>query len=269
MENYIEALRRQDPLDGRRLGRRLQVLGARLGQGKTWMMLMYAVEAAKRGYHVCFHALEMPAWQVARRSHQLMTNNSDILALLRSDDLTEHKRALDHIKDDMSINGGTLEILDPSHGRINTTGAVAESCQRYDLVLVDHAGLMISADGHRAIEDWRVQATVSNIFRETTLATGTPIIASAQVKRAGETTGNKPPKASDLAQSDALGQDADVVIMSKRLNDLVMTNSGQKIRNGPTLDWFSRFDVKANRFEEISQAVADRISLQCDDIAHR
>ena len=242
------------------------IQAARLGQGKTWLMLMYAVAAAKAGYHVGFHALEMPAGQVARRSHQLMTNSASVLALLRSDDIMDHKKALDYIKENVP---GSISIFDPSHGRINTTGAITESASQYDIVFVDHAGLLMTKDGHRAIEDWRHMAEISNICREIALASGTPIFASAQINRAGETNGNKAPSVTNLSQSDALGQDADVVVTMKRLNALVMVHSAQKVRNGPNLDWFSEFNPAKNRFQEISKEKADELSLLADDIAHR
>jgi replicative DNA helicase len=239
---------------------------ARLGQGKTYVMLKYAAVAAKAGYNIGIHALEMPAGQVARRLHPMLTSDVETLRMLRSDSVSDHKKALDHIRENTL---GSVSILDPSHGRINTTGAIADSCSKYDMVIVDHLGLMMTTDGHRAIEDWRYMAEISNICRETALSSGTPIFASAQINRAGETAGNKAPSSSNLAQSDAIGQDADVVLTMKRLNALVLVHSAQKMRNGANVDWFSEFNPAANRFDEISKDRADELSMLAEDISQR
>jgi replicative DNA helicase len=244
------------------------VQAARLGQGKTWLMLLYAAMIARDGYNVAFHALEMPAGQVARRTHQLLTHDKDILKLLKSENVHDRKKAIDHIRENTP---GSISILDPSHGRINTTAAILESCSsgKYDIVMVDHAGLLMTADGHRAIEDWRYMAQISNICREITLNTSTPIFASAQINRAGDTNGGKAPSVSNLSQSDALGQDADVVVTMSRSSAMVMRHSAQKVRNGPNLDWYSRFDPAANRFEEISKEAASELNLMSKDISNR
>lgn len=242
----------------------LWYLAARLGAGKTWFLLKYASRAAKAGYRVGIHSLEMPAQQMARRSHQLLCEgNATLLAQLRSEDIMDYKEALDIIA---SSTPGSIEVLDPSHGRINTTAAVAESCHDYDLVIVDHVGLLVSDAGHRAIDDWRSMALISNTLREITLATSTPVLGAAQTNRESERAGTvAPPKASQLAQSDSLGQDADVVLTMKRLSERTMVHSAEKVRHGPNLRWYTRFDPDKNKFEEISSEQQKEIALIDED----
>jgi hypothetical protein len=245
----------------------LWYLAARLGQGKSWELMGYAAHAALSGYRVGVASLEMPAHKVARRALMRMVGRNDtyLSDMLASDDEVLRKQAMDILG--AKMDGGSLEIVDPSHGRINTTTAISEMCHdHYDLVIVDHAGLLMTADNRRAIDDWRAMAVISNILREITLSTGTPILAAAQVNREGE-GGNqmKAPKVSQLSQSDALGQDADVVIMMRRQSERIMVHDAGKVREGPSLSWLTRFDPANNLWDEISPDAAAEIRAVDDD----
>ena len=243
-------------------------LAARLGQGKSWELSGYAAKAAQCAAKVGYASLEMPAATVTRRILMRLVNarkDPMLSAMLDSTDLGARKEAMDTIA---GRTPGSIEVLDPSHGRINTTAAIREMAQEYDLVAVDHAGLLMTDDGRRAIDDWRAMAVISNILREITLSTGTPIIAAAQVNREGERTGgHHPPKVSQLSQSDALGQDADIVITMNRLSERVMVHSAAKVREGPNLKWYTRFDPAKNLFHEITKDEAMDIALVDEDHA--
>lgn len=240
------------------------VVAARLGQGKTHVGLEFLARAAKIGYRCAVGAYEMPAKQVnARLIRKLAGRDSDMLKLLDSEEERDRKKAIDAIKERVP---GTVEVFDPSHGRINTVGFATELCRDYDLVMLDHLGLMQNNEGKRAIDDWRIQSWISNSLREVTLSTETPVLALAQVNRQGEHSGsNKPPKASELSQADAIGQDADVVITMKRPSKRLMRYEAVKLREGPNVGWFTRFEPERNRFEEISKEIAREIEI--NDVA--
>lgn len=245
----------------------LWYLAARLGQGKSWELMGYAACAALAGYKVGVASLEMPAQKVSRRLLLRMVGKNDtyLTEALRSEDEATRKGAVDILAGKM--DGGSVDIVDPSHGRINTTTSIAEMCHDdYDLVIVDHAGLLMTADNRRAIDDWRAMAVISNILREITLETSTSILAAAQVNREGE-HGNKDraPKVSQLSQSDALGQDADVVITMRRQSDRVMIHDAAKVREGPSLTWLTRFDPAKNLWDELSADQAAELRAVDDD----
>ena len=246
----------------------LWYLAARLGTGKTTSLLDFAASAAKTGVSVCIHSCEMPYRQVAwRTALRLAARDKILVDKLRRGDELEKKEALDEIG---STLPGSIVVLDPSHGAINTIGSVKESCQEYDLVIVDHVGLLRDHTGKRAIEDWRVMATISNMLREMTLETNTSVLGAAQVNRGGDKHGKgTPPKASDLAQSDALGQDADVLVTMSEFSERSRVFSAEKVRNGPSAKWYTRFDYDRNDFTEISKELAETISDEDDDRAKR
>lgn len=238
------------------------LLAARLGQGKTHIALTFAAHAAKVGCRVGMMALEMPARQVNRRLIRCMAGRDvRLLGQLDSEDEYERKKAIDHIRE---LTPGVVEVFDPSRGRVNTTSFLHEMCRDYDLVIVDHLGLMQTAENKRAIEDWRVMSTISNTVRETTLSTNTPVLALAQINREGESRrgdSTRPPRASQLSQSDALGQDADAVITMRRPSTHTMRYEAVKLREGPNVKWYSRFDPERARFEEITHDQYEEISI--------
>jgi len=172
------------------------------------------------------------------------------------------KRTLDSIKDRMS---GTFDVVDPSHGRV-TTNVVREHMDECDLLIVDHAGLLITADGRRAIDDWRAMALISNMLKEYALETSVPVVAGAQLNRTADTASPRPPKLSQLAQSDALGQDADVVVTMKRLSKHVMVQSAEKVREGEGMLWYSKFDPSKADFGEMKKDAALEFMASDEDL---
>lgn len=225
-------------------------LGARFGEGKTQLATCFAARAAKCGYRAVYSSLEMPAKKISRLiALRLAGNDRSLVAALQGNDFKAQKKALDQIA---AMTPGSVAVFDPKYGKVGSTSAITEMAGDFDLVIVDHVGLMTTSDGRRAIDDWRAQALISNVLREATLATGTPILCTAQVNREGERPGSSsPPKPGSLAGSDALGQDADVVVTGKRLSTRTMVMEAGKNRDGPELRWWIRFDPAKNRFEEI------------------
>ena len=226
-------------------------IAARFGQRKTFSLLNMAARAADVGCRVGIASLEMPAGDIAARTlRYLAGRDAEILKHLDSDDVFERKKAQDEL---LERTPGSISVYDPSHGMINTVEHIREMCMDYDVVFLDHVGLMRNKDGKRAIDDWRVQATISNQLREVTLSTMTSVVGAAQINREGDNPGSAaPPKAKNLAQSDALGQDADVIVTQKGLSKRVTVHSAEKVRNAEGLKkWYSRFDPAKNRFEEI------------------
>lgn len=241
------------------------VFAARLGHGKTWVLTRMMARAAQCGYAVAYASLEMTAAAIARRLYlHLAGHDRALINQLFDDDPLEQKRAIDAIKERVP---GSIKIYDPSHGRINTTSSIASMAHDYELLGVDHAGLLMTADGKRAIEDWRVQATISNVMREITLESGCPIAAAVQINRegVGSSGSRRAPGTDKLAGSDALGQDADVVVTGKRTSERTMVMSAEKTRHGPGMRWYTEFDPGRVRFEEISKERANELIMLDND----
>lgn len=231
------------------------VLAARLGQGKSWSLMCALAHALLEGRKVMLFSLEMPERQVMSRIHTIlamemgMTNVRHTDLKDRSFDPILYRRLLKLIKENIP---GELFVVDTSGGSI-TTAHIASMTKDMDLVVVDHMGLLTSPMGRRAIEDWREMATISNIIKEIAQINKVPIFAAAQINREGDTAGWKPPKVKNLAQSDALGQDADVVITMKQRSKTVAVYSVEKNRDGESGVLFhSRYLPNEGKFPEIS-----------------
>lgn len=238
-------------------------IAARLKQGKSWTLASMMVHALLKGKNVMMFSCEMPEIQVMTRMHVMLAYELGIPDVYHSD---LHGRNYDPIlyrKLVSKINEhpmGKLFIIDTSHGGISTQ-IIASMSKGMDFVVVDHMGLLISPTGTRAIEDWRAMALISNVLKETAQMNSIPLISAAQINRAGDNPGWKPPKVKDLAQSDAIGQDSDVVITMKRRSKSVATYSIEAQRSGESGVLFStRFLPNVGRFEEISMERARDIA---------
>jgi len=234
----------------------LWYFAARLGEGKTWELLRIAVSAAEAGQNVILFSTEMNASQVKERLHRIALRNTPMGA--KGYDLMGIKDRRDRIKVWQSTSG-RITIYDPSSGP-TTAARVAAAATEDTLIIIDYVGLMRTATGARAIEDWRAAATISNELKEASLEYAVPIIAAAQINREGA-------KAKDgagsqhLSQTDAFGQDADVICTLKSFSTHVRVKGLVKNRHGiQGVKWYSHFDPAMAAFEDISPEKAHTIA---------
>jgi hypothetical protein len=238
----------------------LWYVAARLGQGKSWYLGCLTRDALMQGKRVIFYSLEMSEKQVRTRMHTLLgrelgidVRHSELHG--RSYDLLAYKRLAQTINNQVP---GTLLTVDSSYGKISPA-TIASHADKGDLFIVDYAGLLASPAGNRAVDDWRTMASISNQLKELAVSKNIPIISAAQINREGDVNGWRPPKVRNLAQSDALGQDADVVITHKRYSQTAMAASIEKNRHGSSgVLFFTEFDPERGRFNEISREEADQ-----------
>ena len=158
----------------------LILLAARPGMGKTSMALNILLEAGKKsGKNVAFFSLEMAADSL---------NRSRIF-----------------IDDDSSVS-----VAD-----------ISAKCRRMDnlgLVIIDYLQLMQSAGG-RTYSGENRQQVVSDISRALKIMAkelDVPVLCLSQLSRANESRSDKRPMLSDLRESGAIEQDADIVMFLYR-----------------------------------------------------
>ncbi|HEY5787680.1 MAG TPA: DnaB-like helicase C-terminal domain-containing protein [Microlunatus sp.] len=243
------------------------ILAARLAQGKSHVMCRFMSSALAAGWRCACISLEMPARQVNLRTlKHLAGSDKGLFDALSSPDEIVVKKAVAQLAEHVP---GHLDVFDPSFGSVGTTSMVHELARDYDAVYIDHLGLMKTANQKRAVEDWRVMSNISNVIREVTLETDTTVIGIAQVNRTGDRKGSMAlPSPADLAQADALGQDATAVITMKRLSRHIMKYGLAKSREGDTGTFYSWFDPEGNRWEELPRDFAleqSRDDIQLDE----
>lgn len=238
----------------------LWYLAARLSQGKSWTLGVFARDALLAGRKVKFYSLEMPRYQVLVRMHVLLgaALGMDVDHIAMRDkvyDPIQYRKMVKRIHEEVP---GELQVHDTSMGRV-TPSTIAQD-RGVDLAIVDYAGLMSTPLGGRAIDDWRSMGVISNMLKEVALSANMRILAAAQINREGDTTGSVPPKVKNLAQSDSLGQDADVVLTHKQMSKSVMVYGLEKNRHGACGErFYSRFQPNTGHFVEIDKDRAEDI----------
>ena len=190
----------------------LILVGARPGMGKTSFALNIATNVASQtGKKVCIFSLEMSAEQLVNRiicSEAMVDSYTMRTGELTPEDWESVARA--------SAQLAKCDILIDDTSGITVTGMKAK-LRRVDnlgLVVIDYLGLMQS--DRRT--DNRVQE-VSEISRALKIMAKdlmVPIICCAQLSRGPESRTDKKPMLSDLRDSGAIEQDADVVLFLYR-----------------------------------------------------
>jgi len=191
-------------------GGELIILAARPGMGKTALALMLILYAAQKEYPAMIFSLEMSDKKLTDRiiSMEAKVDNSkfNIDGLTRQDEinLEEHANKLKklpiHIDDTASLSIESFQIK----------AKVASSKHKIKLIVVDYIQLMKSS-GHKGNREQEI-SKISRGLKMVAMELDIPIIALSQLSRSVETRGgSKRPMLSDLRESGAIEQDADMV----------------------------------------------------------
>lgn len=241
----------------------LVLLAARPSMGKTALAVNLAVNAAKAGKKVAMFSLEMSKTQIGQRilaSFAQMNLSSLFKGELEGQDLVNLITASNelskyslHIDDTAAIS---LIELKAKLRRLKMEEGL-------DLVVIDYLQLMTTGERieNRVQEISQISRGLKAIAKELDV----PVLALSQLSRALEQRPDKRPKLSDLRESGAIEQDADIVMFLYR--DYVYNKETEnpnlaevivsKHRNGPigvvNLIWkdeYTRFfDVSNKAYE--------------------
>lgn len=241
----------------------LIILAGRPSMGKSAMALNVAENVALRGELVLVFSLEMAEGQLGQRSLSSIGRLNSMS--LRSG------RLVDSDWDKMTVALGKLHES-PLYIDQGTSATVAQMAgkarrlakrvgKRLALVVIDYLQLM-QAEGNNRNEE------LSEITRRLKLMAknlNCPVICLSQLSRKVEERSDKRPILSDLRESGAIEQDADLVLMMYR-DDYYNPESPwagmaelliRKQRNGPTGDVKLVFQKEYSRFSDASpQAIA-------------
>ncbi len=206
----------------------LVLVGARPGMGKTSFCLNIGTNvAAQTGKTVCIFSLEMSCEQLVNRiiSSEAMVDSYTLrTGALKDEDWESVARATTRL-------AGCDILIDDTSG-ITVTGMKAKlrRVKNLGLVIIDYLQLMQS-DGRN---DNRVQevAEISRAMKIMAKELMVPIICCAQLSRGPESRTDKKPMLSDLRDSGAIEQDADVVMFLYR-DEYYKTNESSDPNNGP------------------------------------
>ena len=194
----------------------LLLLAARPGMGKTSMALNVALSAAKEsGKTVAIFSLEMSREQLVTRliaTEGLVENTRLTTGNLRESDWVKIAEAASTLsRTDIRIDDNPLL----------TVADMNAKCRRLDnlgLVVIDYLQLMTSAGGRSYSGENRQQAVsdISRMLKIMAKELQVPVLCLSQLSRANEKRDDKRPMLSDLRESGAIEQDADIVMFLYR-----------------------------------------------------
>lgn len=193
----------------------LYLIAGRPSMGKTSMMLNVAAEAVLReAARTVIHSLEMPDTSIMQRllameatvNMQAFTNGTVTTAAAQRLREAAEKLAAAPLKID---DNGSLTL-----GSLRSQARREAAREGLDVLMVDYLQLMSSGEReeNRTNEMSRISRGLKLLARELDV----PVVVLSQLSRAVEARGNKRPLLSDLRDSGALEQDADVVMFLYR-----------------------------------------------------
>ena len=241
----------------------LIVLAARPSMGKTAFAINIAEHVAlNEGLPVAVFSMEMGAAQLAVRIVGSIgrINQSHLrTGKLTDDEWPRLTEAIEKLRN-VSLHIDETPGLTPSELRANAR-RLARQCGKLGLIVVDYLQLMSgsSSDGeNRATELGEISRGLKMLAKELQC----PVIALSQLNRSVEQRTDKRPMMSDLRESGAIEQDADIIMFIYRDEYYTKDQCKEpgvaeiiigKQRNGPTgtvklafLNALTRFESLAN-----------------------
>jgi len=242
----------------------LVIVAGRPGMGKTSLAMNFAEHAALTlRQPVLVFSMEMPIDQLVTR---LLASFGRIpQSHLRSGELTNDEwsrlsNAVGQI-DDAPLFIDETPSLDP--GTLRSRARKVSSQYGLKLIVVDYLGLMQIP----GFQENRTQLVgdLSRNLKALAKELRVPVIVLSQLNRTIESREDKEPRLSDLRDSGAIEQDADVILFVQRdaffnrnLQEADQSKSKiviAKHRNGPIGEVEVQFNSHLTRFEDVEKAV--------------
>ena len=255
------------------------VLAARPGMGKTAFVLSMARNmAVDYNVPVAVFSLEMSSIQLVNR---LISGETGIRGeKIRRGTLEEHEMAQLHARI-KKLSVAPIYIDDtPSLSVFELRAKARRMKSKHDIqcIIIDYLQLMTAGGdgrGNREQEISMISRTIKTIAKELNI----PIIALSQLSRAVETRGgDKKPILSDLRESGAIEQDADIVsfIYRPEYYDITQDEEGNSLmgigqiiiakhRNGSLETISLKFIKDFAKFENLEMDYGEPVDMQPND----
>jgi len=259
----------------------LVIIAARPAMGKTSFVLNIAANVLKNDKGVAFFSLEMPAEQLMLR--MLSSHSSIALQDIRTGNMNDEvmgkiTEAVDYFSiKKLFVDDNSMQTIHSVRSKLRKLKAMHPEIS---LVVIDYLQLMVGDSKERHIAVAEISRGLKMLARELKI----PILALSQLNRGLESRPDKRPMMSDLRESGAIEQDADVIMFVYRDDVYKIREAKQKIkeaeqngeksdvvisekeieaaeiiigkqRNGPTGIVNLQFNKKFTRFENIEVSV--------------
>jgi len=241
------------------------VVGARLGEGKSWILSTMACAAITGGYKAHFSALEMSKTEVTMRLHNLLSSQfgrqvfrSVQLSQGKDYNIKEYRKFLEELPKKIK---GSITVTDSRNiGAMEIASHIERN--KPDSYYLDYLTLART----RGDGGWQDIGNFSKELKQIAGSYQVAMVAAAQLNRNGSEPSKEPPGAETLAQADAIGQDADAVITLKKRSDRITMAKMAKYRHGRSgFCWYLFMDIDNGSVEEVSKNRAEDIMDQDAD----
>ena len=239
------------------------ILAARPSVGKTALALNMAVNAGLRGKKVALVSLEMSAAQLGMRLLSMQSGiNSQQLKMgnISEEEVKRLTVAAGELSElavtiDDTAGMGLIEMRSKMRRLKRESGL--------DMIIIDYLQLM---QGGRAENRQQEISEISRGLKGLARELRVPVMALSQLSRSVEMRAEKKPLLSDLRESGALEQDADIVLFLYReeyynREDAAAENIAEVIiaknRNGPTTAVRLHFNKGTMKFGNLTREVSD------------
>lgn len=210
----------------------LDIIAARPGQGKTGFLASCILNMAIRGTPSLFFSMEMGGTQIA---HRLISQLSGIpVDRILAGDLMENEWPVytDAVERFSALPITIVDMTTMPIGQVRQIARRQMLKSPYRLIAFDYIQLAAAdkKNDRRDLDIGEVTRGLKSLARELDI----PILAAAQLNRAGDQRSDKKPVLSDLRESGSIENDADIVMfihcpdVTKKSRELIVA----KHRNG-------------------------------------
>lgn len=245
----------------------LVILAARPSVGKTAFALQLSINYSKTGKKVAFYSLEMSKIQLGKRiaASECLINSKGFDDLLSDRDLSNFDNNIGKLKKlpfwiDDTANMTILEL------RARLTELHIK--EGIEIAFVDYLQLMSGSGSGKGIREQEI-STISRGLKILAKELNIPIVALSQLNRSVEMrSGDKKPQLSDLRESGAIEQDADIVLFIHRPEMVGITTDAEgnslegyteivcaKYRNGGLFTSELKFKKEYQKFYDYSDYI--------------
>lgn len=224
------------------------IVAARPSIGKTAFGISMMLNMISNGKKIAFFSLEMPARSIANRllAAESKVNLSKIIRANFMDD--EFDRVLNAAERlyDKGENMYIVDVPNISLADLRGKARTINKEMKLDCIVIDYIGLISLSVNNRELKDFERVATVSKGLKSLARELHIPIVVLCQVSRDSE---EKEPVLSNLRDSGAIEQDADIVCFLHRKRQLTEEEKQKNARDNegrPTIQ-VTKLIVAKNR----------------------
>jgi len=201
LDDYLSGFRKKS----------LYILAGTTGSGKSALVTNMALYASGLGKKVLFYSLEMPSDQIAER----MTFSMAQVPVHRG---KSKKLSLDELqKITTAVDNISMRVIGFCDQGGTTVSDICHEVKQYpetDILIVDYLQLVKPLTRHQNRE--QEVAEISRTLKLLAMEMKIPVIALSQLNRNAEGRDDKKPKLTDIRESSAICNDANVVMMLHR-----------------------------------------------------